>query len=123
MSTESQALIPGNSLGRAPSRAPSLPCTCKFRSTIQLVSKSSSSSPNGLQSCSAAWGPGRLWAPPHSPAALLPSIQPPLLAFPPLPLSQDPPTPHLTMVSKASPTLPFPLALRPFPTPLSQAVV
>lgn len=38
-------------MGQAPSLP--LPHTCKLLSTIQLVSKSSSSSPNGLMSCSA----------------------------------------------------------------------
>lgn len=36
--------------------------TCKFRSMHQLVSKSSSSSPNGLISCSATWkGKEAVW--------------------------------------------------------------
>lgn len=43
--------------GKLIGRAPSLPHTCKLLATIQLVSKSSPSSPSGLVSCSAT-----LWA-------------------------------------------------------------
>lgn len=60
-----------------------LPNTCKLLSTIQLVSKSSSSSPNGLMSCSATLGRGEaLKSSGRLPAALLPALELWLLLFP-----------------------------------------